>query len=322
MSWVRKSKCYVIFGIIMLGITSCSRQNATFQGYFEGEYLYMAPSVPGHLDKLMVSRGQVVNANAQLFVVEQTDELALFKQSQAQLHNTQATLKDMQLGRRKPELDVIRAQIKQAFSAKELANINLVRDKKQFTIGAISKSQLDASITNYNVAVDRLNELNNDLLTAKLPSRDDQIKAQMAQIRFANAGLKDAEWRLSQTINLAPESALVYDTLYNVGEWVSAGNPVVILLPPTKLKIRFFVPEEEVGKIRLGEDLVINCDGCNKNIKARITYIADLAEYTPPVIYSNETRNKLVFRVEAKPTLPDLLSMHPGQPVEVMVGAK
>jgi HlyD family secretion protein len=112
---------------------------------------------------------------------------------------------------------------------------------------------------------------------------------------------------------------LVFDTLYNKGEWVASGNPVVVLLPPENLKIRFFIPETALSSVHIGQRVDVACDGCKKPIEAKISYISDKAEYTPPVIYSNETRSQLIFKIEAKPESPDLLTMHPGQPVEVIV---
>jgi HlyD family secretion protein len=309
--------------ILVASIVACNNKPLTkFQGYLEGEYLYMAPSVAGHLDKLLVTRGQKINASATIFVIEQADQVAQVKQSTAQLHAAQSLLKDINLGKRKPELDAIRAQIRQAANNKNLAAITLTRDKKQFHAGAIARAQLDTSIANYKVAADRLTELKNDLKTAELPGRTNQIKAQAAQVKYAHATLHDSNWRLSQTITTAPKNSLVYDTLYNEGEWVAAGSPVVVLLPPGKLKVRFFAPEKTIGKLKLGQKLTISCNGCVKPIDARITYISNQAEYTPPVIYSNETRDKLVFRIEAKPIFPDVISMHPGQPVEVTINER
>ncbi|MBP9743441.1 MAG: HlyD family efflux transporter periplasmic adaptor subunit [Burkholderiales bacterium] len=312
-------KC-ILSLLSLIIIISCSNNgNKKFQGYMEGEYLYMAPMLSGHLDKLNVSRGQLIESKTQLFMIEQNDALYQVQQAQAQLRSSQATLKDMQSGKRPPELNTIRAQISQAQSSKSLSAVTLKRDQQQFQIGAISKSQLDTSITNYKVAVDRLNELLHDLETAQLPNRTEQIKAQKAMVNYSEASLNDYSWRLAQTITLAPESCLVYDTLYTVGEYVQAGNPVVVLLPAHNLKVRFFVPETVIGSLKLGQRLLINCDACTSKVYARISYISNQAEYTPPVIYSNDTRSQLVFRIEAKPENPDLLSMHPGQPVAVVV---
>ncbi|MBV9914038.1 MAG: HlyD family secretion protein, partial [Sinobacteraceae bacterium] len=96
-----------------------------------------------------------------------------------------------------------------------------------------------------------------------------------------------------------------------------SGTPVVRLLPPGNIKIRFFVPENLLGSIRLGSRVALSCDGCSQDISADITYVSADAEYTPPIIYSNETRGKLVFMIEAHPASTDATRLHPGQPVSV-----
>ncbi|WP_455733151.1 HlyD family efflux transporter periplasmic adaptor subunit, partial [Burkholderia stabilis] len=117
----------------------------------------------------------------------------------------------------------------------------------------------------------------------------------------------------------APAAGRVYDTLYRVGEWVQAGNPVVQMLPPQNLKVRFFVPEAAIASLAPGRAVAIRCDGCAADVPARITYVSSEAEYTPPVIYSNESRTKLVFMIEARPAVADAPKLHPGQPVSVSV---
>ena len=104
-----------------------------------------------------------------------------------------------------------------------------------------------------------------------------------------------------------------------VGEWVPAGNPVVQMLPPQNLKVRFFVPEAAIASLAPGRTIAIHCDGCAADVPARITYVSREAEYTPPVIYSNESRTKLVFMVEARPALAAAPKLQPGQPVAVRV---
>jgi HlyD family secretion protein len=111
----------------------------------------------------------------------------------------------------------------------------------------------------------------------------------------------------------------VADTFFRPGEFVAAGQPVVALLPPANLKARFFVPEGELAGIALGSAVTLQCDGCGAPIAARISHIATRPEYTPPVIYSNEQRSKLVFMAEAKPAPADAARLRPGQPLTVWV---
>ena len=133
---------------------------------------------------------------------------------------------------------------------------------------------------------------------------------------FAQAALEQAQWRLAQKSVQAPVTGLVADTLYVRGDWVAAGAPVVSLLPPVNLKIRFFVPEERLGRLALGQKAHVRCDGCSAAIVATVSYVAPQAEFTPPVIYSRDSRHKLVYLVEARPDAPPA-SLHPGQPVDV-----
>jgi HlyD family secretion protein len=141
----------------------------------------------------------------------------------------------------------------------------------------------------------------------------------MNEVAADRASLRDAVWRLKQKQIASPRNGLVVDTLYRQGEWVSAGNPIVQLLPPENLEIRFVVPETIVGKLRVGQAIHLNCDGCPGNIAASISFVSPQSEYTPPVIYSNENRSKLVFMIIAKPAEQVASALHPGQPVEVML---
>jgi HlyD family secretion protein len=133
----------------------------------------------------------------------------------------------------------------------------------------------------------------------------------------ARAQLAQNQWRLDQKAQAAPEAALVQDTFFSQGEWVPAGNPIVSLLPPRNIKLRFFVPEQRVGSLKLGQPVTVACDGCGAPIPAAISFVSPAPEYTPPVIYSKESRAKLVFLVEAKPKPEEAVRLHPGQPVDV-----
>jgi HlyD family secretion protein len=157
----------------------------------------------------------------------------------------------------------------------------------------------------------------------QLPARSDEINAARAEQKAAEQALAQAQWRVDQKTQTAPAAGLVVDTLYRPGEWVPAGAPVVSLLPPGNLKIRFYVPEPVVASLRIGAPITVQCDGCADPIAARITFIAPQAEYTPPVIYSRENRAKLVFLVEARPDdgAPNA-ALKAGLPVEVALGAR
>jgi HlyD family secretion protein len=161
-------------------------------------------------------------------------------------------------------------------------------------------------------------ELSAQVQVSELPARPDAIAAARADLEAATNALAQAQWRLDQKTQRAPAAGVVDDTLFRPGEWVAAGTPVVSLLPPRNVKVRFFVPVPALSALRVGGDVSVRCDGCGGDIPARIAFIAPQAEYTPPVIYSRENRARLVFLVEARPQSSDL-RLHPGLPVEVAV---
>lgn len=302
----------------LAALNACSRHEpATWQGYVEGEYVYLASSQSGTLASLDVQRGQTVAASAPVFALEATDETAARDEARHRLAAAQAQLDDLQTGKRPPEVRVTQAQLAQAQATARKAALQLARDEAQLRAGGISQAQLDDSRAQAASSAAQVRELQNQVRVANLPGRVAQIAAQAADVEAARATLAQAQWKLDQKRVAAPAAGLVYDTLYRVGEWVQAGNPIVQMLPPQNVKLRFFVPEAVVGSLAPGRKILVHCDGCAAEVPATITWVSNAAEYTPPVIYSNEQRTKLVFMIEARPAAQDAAKLHPGQPVEV-----
>lgn len=303
---------------VALTLAACSHHDDnTYQGYVEGEFVYLGSSQSGTLTQLSVGRGQTVAASEPVFALESVDEAAALQQAQQQLVAARAQLADIRTGKRRPEVNVTRAQLAQAVANARKAALKLTRDEAQYRVGGIAKAQLDDSRADADATAAQVRELTSQVEVALLPGRTQQLSAQSAQVAAAQAAVAQAQWKLDQKRVSAPAEGLVYDTLYRVGEWVQAGNPVVQMLPPQNVKVRFFVPETVVGKLALGRALTIHCDGCAADVAAKITYLSSEAEYTPPVIYSNENRAKLVFMVEAHPSAADAVKLHPGQPIAV-----
>jgi HlyD family secretion protein len=299
-------------------LCGCDRERgAAYQGYVEGEYVHAAAPSAGRLERLFVQRGQAVAPSAVLFQLEAEEEAAARQRADDQLKAAQAQLADLRLGRRPPELAVVGAQLEQARAAEEQAAQQLQRDTAQFEAGGIARARLEDSRAQHAIAVARVRELAGQLQVSRLPAREEQIRGQDAQVAAARAQLRQSAWRLEQKQVAASQASQVVDTLYREGEWVAAGSPVVRLLPAGKLKVRFFVPETLAGGLQPGRKALLHCDGCPADIAATVSFIASEAEYTPPVIYSNETRAKLVFMVEARPAPEAAQRLRPGQPVTV-----
>lgn len=144
-----------------------------------------------------------------------------------------------------------------------------------------------------------------------------QRDADAAQVQSLQAALEKAKWSFDQKEQFTPTNAFVQDTLYRRGEFVAAGNPVVVLLPPANIKVRFFVPETELAKIRAGETVSVNFDGAAHPYSATVNYISTQNEFTPPVLYNRENRAKLIYMIEAGFSPADAAQLRPGQPVSV-----
>ncbi|WP_435873735.1 HlyD family secretion protein [Pandoraea cepalis] len=302
----------------MAALAGCGDHSARpWQGYVEGEFVYVASSQAGTLTTLSVTRGQEVKAGDALFDLDATYELAAQAHAREMLASAEAQLRDLETGKRPDEIAVAAAQLKQAIAVRDKSLAQFDRDQAQYAAGGIAREQLDASRADAHSSSARVQELQSSLAVARLPGRDAQRQAQAAQVDAARAALAQADWQLAQKHAVASAAGRVYDTMYRIGEWVAAGSPVVRLLPPGNIKVRFFVPETALGTLSAGQTVHIACDGCGAGVPARITYVAHQAEYTPPVIYSNDTRDKLVYMIEAHPAAADAVKLNPGQPVQV-----
>ena len=290
---------------------------SSFPGYAEGEFVRLAAPFAGSLTTLNVKRGDLVAANAPLFALEQENERAARDEAAARLARAEAQWGNLRTGRRPDEIAAIRAQLAQAEAAQKLSAADYARTAALVKSGFLSPTRLDEARTGAERDRARVAELNAQIRVAQLAGRPAELAASAADIKAAGELLAQAEWKLAQKSQRAPMAAMVVDTLYNRGEWVQAGAPVLSLLPPENIKLRFFIPQQQLGQVKVGQPVQVSCDGCAAPIAANISFISPQAEYTAPLIYSKENRATLVFLVEARPAPADAVKLHPGQPVEV-----
>jgi HlyD family secretion protein len=309
-------------GVLAVLAAACaSEAPAPLQGYAEGEFVYVASPYAGTLETLAVARGQEVAAGATLFVLDHRVEQAAADAAAARIRTAEARLENLTEGRRVAELDVIRAQAESAATALRLSRTQLDQNKRLYADGFVSKGRLDEVQAAVDRDVARVAEAQAQLRVAQQSvGRKPELESARAEIEAARADLAQARVRVEQKTGVAGAAGLVQDTYFRVGESVPAGSPVVSLLPPQNVKVKFFVPEAMVATLRIDQPVSIACSGCGAPIVARITYVSPQAEYTPPVIYSRESKAKLVFMVEARPATTDAARLRPGQPVEVTPG--
>ena len=303
---------------VLLVATGCDRSpSGRVQGYVEGEYVYVASPLAGILQTLNVERGQQVKAGDPLFELDRTAEQAARDEADRRLAQARSNLEDARKGKRPSEIESLQAELAQAKAAASLSEQNLERMERLAPTGAASQEDLDRARSTREQERHHVIQLEADLKTAALGQREDAVMMAEDEVRAREAMLVRADWDLSQKRQAAPQAGLVFDTLYRQGEWVAAGRPVVVLLPPPNVKVRAFVPEAMVGSIQPGDAVHVIVDGVNQRIEGKVTYISPQAEYTPPVIFSQESRSKLMFMVEAHFDAATSAKLHPGQPVDV-----
>jgi len=316
--WPSLAGC--IATLLPISLAGCAPERPdSYSGYAEGEYVRVASPIAGSLTELSVYRGMRVAAGAPLFALEQENERAARAEAEQELRRAEAQLEDLNKGKRPTEVAAVQAELAQAQAAARLAEAQLRRQAQLARSQFVSPDTLDALRAARDRDRARVAELIHQVDNAQLAGRVDAIRAAGAEVEAARAAVAQSAWRLGQKTQRAPVGGEVTDYLYSQGEWVPAGSPVVTLLPPENIKIRFFLPEPELGRVRTGHKIHVSCDGCPADLKATVSFISPQAEYTPPIIYSMESRAKLVYLVEARLRPEDAVQLHPGQPVDVQL---
>lgn len=313
-------------GIVLAGLAlgACEPPASTgFAGYVEGDYLYLAAPQAGYLQSLEVARGQRVAAGQRLFAVSAEPDAAVLREAEARAGAAQQRIDNLKAPRRLPEIGALEAELKAAGARVEQADASLGREQGLAARGFVSAARLDDLRAARDQAVAQRDAVRQQLAGYRSAlGRGAEVRGAEAELEAARAVAAQRRWTVEQKAQGAPAAGQIVETYYQPGEWVPAGTPVASLLPDTARRLRFFVPEAALGGIRIGLGVEARCDGCRAPIRGVIDFIAPAAEYTPPVIYSQGRREKLVFRVEASATPEQAADLHPGQPIELRVVAE
>lgn len=286
---------------------------AVLTGYVEGEPIYLAASASGRIVRMAVQKGDRAAAGQVLFEVDPRQAGALKDQAEAQAAAAQSQAQDARKGQRPLELAVLDANIAAAEARAQDADAVLRRTRPLVKQGIYAPARLDDAKAAADAAQAQLRAARRQKDAAALGARTDQAQAAQKQADAAQAGLAAAAARLSDLSPQAPEAGRIEDVFYQAGEWAAANQPVLSLIPDARIRIRFFVPEADRALYSPGRTVRFACDRCAAGLSARITYVSPRPEFTPPVIYSREARDRLVYLVEAAPSA----RLNPGQPVDV-----
>ena len=309
--------------IVVILLSACDQQHKnSIIGYIEGKYIYVSSSASGILEKRDIRRGAQVKAGQLLYVLQHSPELEQLHQAEASLQSAEQNLANLTKGSRETVIEEILAEQYQAEADFVLADKDLKRKQSLFSTGAVGKADLDAAVANYQSKMQEVKLAKAKLAEAKLGAREHLVLAQEALVEADKANVARWRWQLDQKTVYAKKAGMIFDIFYRPGEFVAAGQPVLALLPPENRRVIFFVPENQVSKVRMGSMVSFGCDGCDGKTEAKIYYISPQAEYTPVVLYSDTARQKLVYRVEAQMSPDVAVKFHPGQPIDIHLDDK
>lgn len=296
-------------------LSDCSPDQPFATGYVEGEYTLIAPVETARIEAVLVERGAQIKAGSPLIRMELQDAEIALAQAKAALAEAESELANLHQGKRPEEIRVIEAALDQAQANATEADRTATRMAALAARGAATRTQQEDAQTAAEIAHANIAQIEANLSVARLPAREWEIRAREAAVARAEAALQQAKWRLDQRHIAAPAPGTVQDVIRNPGEIAGPAAPVLSVLADGAVKLRLYLPEAQIAAVRIGDRLAVGCDGCPAGVEAQISYISDGPEFTPPVIYSLNNRQKLVYMIEAKPSAGTALK--PGQIVDV-----
>ncbi|HET9429012.1 MAG TPA: HlyD family efflux transporter periplasmic adaptor subunit [Allosphingosinicella sp.] len=291
-------------------------EGRTLSGYVEAEALYLSSPVAGTVEQLGVRRGQHVAAGARLFSIEPRQQAAQSASAAAEVVAAEAQADDARKGQRPIELGILEAEAEAARAQAREARLMLNRVRALVERGIYARVRLDDARAADESAAARVQAAERRLSAATLGLREDQQRVAEARATQARARLQDTSARIEDMSPVAPGPSRVEEVFFQRGEWAPANQPIVALIPDDRIFVRFFVPEAEVASYPVGRRIRFGCDGCAPDLTATVSFVSPRPEFTPPIIYSRDSRDRLVFMVEARPD--DRRSLVPGLPVDVI----
>lgn len=297
----------IAIAILLWLLLSGSKRERTLSGYIEGEELYLASPVAGTVASVSAVEGSRVTAGQQLFTIDPATLAAQQQQREANVAAAQTQIASAEANARQADADVAAAQADADRARQDLTRLLSV---KRDDSAAVAGKDIDAARA-------ALRQTSSKVSAARktADARRAEVEAARAQTAEAKGGQRETQIRINQLSPAAPAAGRIEDVYFQQGEWVNANQAVVALLPDNKVKVRFYVPEQQVAAYTPGRTVHFSCDGCASGLSAVVRYVSPRPEFTPPIIYSRDSRDRLVFMVEAYPARP--ASLLPGLPVDV-----
>lgn len=307
--------------LLALGLSGCFDGQAELQlpGYIEADTTSVASPVSGTMAQLGVKEGQVVKPGDMLYTLESQQEQARLAEAQARQQQAEAQSKNLSKGARQAELESLRAKLRYAKTQLAQAESNLKKSESLLKKNFVSETQVDNDRTNVQLAEAQVEDARAALRVAKEGARTDEQAAAQAQTVAAQAGVAQVEWLLQQKQVTAPVAGVIQELYVRQGEFATAGSTTMTILHTGSLRVRFFVPNDLRPKFLPGNQVAVEISGCDKPATARVTRVSARPEYTQPMMFSQELRDRLSFLTEARLETPAGCTAPPGTPVGVKV---
>ena len=307
--------------LLALGLSGCFDGQAELQlpGYIEADTTSVASPVSGTMAQLGVKEGQVVKPGDMLYTLESRQEQARLAEAQARQQQAEAQSKNLSKGARQAELESLRAKLRYAQTQLAQAESTLKKSESLLKKNFVSETQVDNDRTNVQLAQAQVEDARAALRVAKEGARTDEQAAAQAQTVAAQAGVAQVEWLLQQKQVTAPVAGVIQELYVRQGEFATAGSTTMTILHTGSLRVRFFVPNDLRPKFLPGNQVAVEISGCDKPATARVTRVSARPEYTQPMMFSQELRDRLSFLTEARLETPAGCTAPPGTPVGVKV---
>jgi HlyD family secretion protein len=326
---VRMRRLFIILALVALGVGAWfaflrprTPVETEWQGYAEADFVKVGPTQPGLVTALHVARGDRVVKGAPLFDQDDSFEKAGVDQAARQLRQAEFQLANLRNPSKPSEIEQAEANLRDAEAARDKTQADLQRNQSLLKTGAATSQIVEQETYDLHSGAAKVAALQAQIQQLQGPmGRPSEIEAESEAVDAARAALAQAKWRLAQRSVVAPAAGVIADVMAQPGETLEAGAPVVSLLPPENIFVRFFIPEPGLIKVHVGDSVAFTCDNCPIDLTGTVSYIAPQAQYTPPFIYSESTRSKFVFLAEARPPIAIATTLNPGQPVTVAPAA-
>ena len=289
-------------------------------GTIEATQVDVSVKITGRIVERLVNEGDKVTRGQPLVRLDDSELAADVRRLEASLRSAQATLRDLEKGARPQEIEDARAAVASAEATRSMTEREFLRTDQLFRQNLIAAQDVDRARQAFDVARAQERSAREKLALLLAGSRPDQIDAARWQVSQAESALVQAQSRLREAMVFSPIDGVVLRKNLEAGETANPGVPILTLVNPKDVWLRAYVPEMDVGRLKVGDTARLRVDAFPDRVfTGRLTEIGSEAEYTPRNVQTKKERVNLVFRIKIQIDNPQGI-LKPGLPADADVG--